>query len=190
MNVKTGKVARITQGDIFKDIEFIEYAIEKNGIVEISKIKFPSVVVLTQDCDLNQDYSLRWSRSKPKTQNNKLFSVIVAPLYNAEHVFSGTHLEYLNMEMAPISKNRTPGKDIMNNNNPRYHYIDFPENIPLTASIIDFKHYFTVNVEYLKRMKKTNFVCTIKELFREQLSHRFAFFLSRIGLPDGKPKSP
>ena len=38
--VKTEKISekRVCQGDIFKDIEYIEYAIEKNGIFEISKI--------------------------------------------------------------------------------------------------------------------------------------------------------
>lgn len=52
-NIRIRKRARIFQGDIYKDVEFIEYAIEKSGVIEISKIVFPFVVVLTQDCDLN-----------------------------------------------------------------------------------------------------------------------------------------
>jgi hypothetical protein len=83
---------RICQGDIFRDIEFIEYAIEANGYFEISKIIFPLVVVLTQDCDLEQDSKVRTLGAKAKSQDKLLFSVLVAPLYNAEHVYEGKHL--------------------------------------------------------------------------------------------------
>ena len=50
---------RISQGDIYKDIEYIEYAFEKDGYIHISKIIFPLVIVLTQDCDLAQDALFR-----------------------------------------------------------------------------------------------------------------------------------
>jgi hypothetical protein len=174
---------RICQGDIFKNIAFLEYATESDGIVEISNIEFPNVVVLTQDCDLNQDYEEQKSETKD-SHDKKLFSVIVAPLYNAEHVFKGEHLEYLKMSMTIINKNKSPGLNIMNNKNPRYHYLDFQEGIALPSSIIDFKHYFTVNVECLKENKEEKYICKLAPLFREDLSHRFAFFLSRIGLPE------
>ena len=43
---------RISQGDVFRDVECIEYVVEKKGIIEVSKIVFPLIIVLTQDCDL------------------------------------------------------------------------------------------------------------------------------------------
>jgi hypothetical protein len=176
--------SRITQGDIFRNVEFIEYAIERDGIIEISKIDFPYVIVLTQDCDLNQDYSVRWGKKNtPSNHDKKLISVIVAPMYNAEHVYEGQHLSELDMEMQKISQNKTPGKNLRINQAPRYHYLEFPDNIPIVASIIDFKHYFTVNLEYLKKHKKNNFVCQLAPLYREDLSQRFSSFLARIGLP-------
>ena len=183
-NVKIRKGARISQGDIYKDVEFIEYAIEKKGVIEISKITFPFVVVLTQDCDLSQDYKVRWARNEPSNHDKKLISVIVAPLYNVEHVYKGEHLSELNMSMAEINKDKTPGKTLRQNQTPRYHYLEFPSNIPIVSSVIDFKHYFTVNVEYLKKHKKKNFVCQIGPLYREDVSQRFSSYLSRIGLPD------
>lgn len=183
-NVKIRKGARISQGDIYKDVEFIEYAIEKKGVIEISKITFPFVVVLTQDCDLSQDYKVRWARKEPSNHDKKLISVIVAPLYNVEHVYTGEHLSELNMDMAEIKKGRTPGNNLRQNQTPRYHYLEFPPNVPIVSSVIDFKHYFTVNVEYLKKHKKENFVCQIGPLYREDVSQRFSSYLSRIGLPD------
>ncbi|MFZ0034863.1 MAG: hypothetical protein WAK60_07740 [Sedimentisphaerales bacterium] len=176
------KRARLSQGDIYKDVEFIEYAIEKAGVIEISKIVFPFVVVLTQDCDLNQDYTVRWSRKDISNQDKKIISVIVAPLYNEEHVCKGEHLSELGMTMAEI-KSKTLGNNLRQNQTPRYHYLKFPKNVPIVTSVIDFKHYFTVNVEYLKKHKKENFICQIGPLYREAVSQRFSNYLSRIGLP-------
>ena len=174
---------RISQGDIYKDIEYIEHIIEKDGNLEVSKINFPLVIVLTQDCDLMQDYTYRWAR-KPTQNNDKLLlSVLVAPLYNAEHFFLGEHLSELTLQMEKINKNKSPGKYLMTNDRPRYHYLEFPKEVGIVPSIIDFKHYFSVNLEYLKQIKKTNFVCRVSQLFREDVTLRFSNFLSRIGLP-------
>lgn len=183
-NIRIRKKARISQGDIYKDVEFIEYAIEKAGVIEISKIVFPFVVVLTQDCDLNQDYTVRWARNGGTSHDKKIISVIVAPLYNAEHVYKGEHLSELEMAMAEIPKGKSPGKTLRQNQTPRYHYLEFPTNVLIVSSVIDFKHYFTVNVEYLKKHKKRNFICQIGPLFREDVSQRFSSYLSRIGLPE------
>ncbi len=180
--IRTGRKPRICQGDILRDVEMIEYAMESEGNLEISKIRFPLVIVLTQDCDLEQDHRFRWARNPQKNSADKyLISVLVAPLYNAEHVYLGQHLSELKMPMETINKNKTPGKNLRKNNNPRYHFISFSQTI--VDSIIDFKHYFSVNVRYLHQLRKTNFVCRIAPLFREDVSQRFSAYLSRIGLP-------
>lgn len=183
VKIKTGKKSRVCQGDIVRDVEYIEYFSEKNGNIEVSKIIFPLSIILTQDCDLSQDYKFRWSKKNTPNEDKWLMSVIVAPIYNLEHVFSGEHLSELDMTMAQISRNKTPGKNLKNNETPRYHYLEFPKRLSLPPSIIDFKHYYSVNVAYLKKHKIGNFVCQISDLYREDISHRFASYLSRIGLP-------
>jgi len=176
---------RIVQGDVIRSVEFIERIAEKSGILEISRIEFPLVVVLTQDCDLAQDYTFRWSQQAAgKSEDKFLLSVLVAPLYNLEHVYTGEHLVDLGMKMEPISRNKTPGKILRNNQNPRYHFLDFGPDVPVVPSVVDFKHYFSVSLEYLREVKRDRFVCQLSPLFREDISQRFASFLSRIGLPD------
>jgi len=182
INVKRTKTTRLCQGDIIRNVEHIEYISEKDGIIEISKIEFPLVIILTQDCDLEQDY--RYRKRNSENKDKLLISVLVAPLYNSEHIFSGEHLSELHINSQYIKKTGTKGKLIIQNQIPRYHYIHFPEKIDIVSSIIDFKHYFSVNTDYLKKLKRTNFVCMVSELYRESISTRFAFFLSRIGLPD------
>lgn len=185
MNLKVDRlrIERICQGDIIRDVDCIEYAIEKDGVIDVSRIYFPYVAVLTQDCDLEQDFKIQHTPEKP-VKDKKLISVLVAPLYNAEHVFMGTHLSDLTIPMEPIKKNSTAGGFLLNNQRPRYHYLEFPPDIQLVPLVIDFKHYFSVNANYLIKLRPTNYVCTLSALYREDISQRFASFLSRIGLPE------
>jgi hypothetical protein len=60
--------------------------------------------------------------------------------------------------------------------------------LPATRSV-RMPHYFSVNISYLEQIRPTNFVCQISELFREDLSQRFAAFLARIGLPNNPEES-
>ena len=186
LRVDTEKLEWISQGDIFKDVDFIEHVIEEDGVIEVSKIRFPLAIVLSQECDLFHDFEFRTKKEEVKKQDKLLLSILVAPLYNVEHVYNGEHLRELAIEMEPINKKGSPGKDLVKNIRPRYHYLEFPDNIPIVSSVIDFKHYFSVDVDYLRELKKANFVCKVSELFREDISHRFAAFLSRIGLPELK----
>ncbi len=177
------RISRICQGDIIKNIEYIESVSEKNGIIQIYRILFPHIIVLTQDCDLAQDYSVRWGKKGQKNEDKKILSALVAPLYNVEHIYEGTHLSELGHTMQIINKSKTPGRNLRNNETPRYHYLEFTENIPIVPSVIDFKHYFSLNLEYLKKIKRENFVCKVSEIYREDISQRFASYLARIALP-------
>ncbi len=178
---------RISQGDIYKNIEWVKSLTENKGIINIDKIVFPRVIILSQDCDLDWDSKSRNGNSELKNTDKHLLSVLAAPIYNADHVFQGEHLSKLGQTMNRIEdQGRTHKTILVNNKNPRYHYLEFPPDIPIPDSIIDFKHYFSLNVEYLLEVRKINFVCKISELFREDISQRFASFLSRIGLPEIK----
>lgn len=192
LEVKNSKIGRIRQGDIYRDIEYIEYIKEVGGVLEISKILFPHAIVLSQDCDLESDYLNRKAiRMNPqKDQDKFLFSILVVPFFNVEHFRVGSHFSELNLEMRnTIDWSGTEGNKIKNNEIPRYHYLLFPEDNPLPNSVIDFKHFFTVNFEFMnKSRRKKFFVCSVSELFREEISQRFAYYLSRIGLPPPKIK--
>lgn len=195
IKVDKGESDRISQGDIYKEIEHIEYVFEKDGYIHYSKIIFPLVIVLTQDCDLAQDSTFRGYRGvKGKTQDKILVSALVAPLYNADHVFAGTHLDEIHKKhledigkefqsMEVINPGKTPGEFLKKNERCRYHYLKFPDDIPIVPSIVDFKHYFSVNIEQMISIRREHFVCRVSDLYREDISLRFANFLCRIGLP-------
>lgn len=176
----------VKQCDILKNVECIEYAIEEGDYVEISKIHFPYIIVLTQACDLQQNYNAKNNVKLGKGNQDKyLISVIVAPVYNFVDFLSGEHLKQLGMKMEVFpSRSKTPTKNIIANENKRYHYLKFDDNVNIVESVIDFKHYFTVSLNYLNDIYKTNYICSISLLYRENISQRFANYLARIGLPD------
>ncbi len=112
----------------------------------------------------------------------------MAPLYNIAQFEEGEHLSELGLAMRQFPKKKngltTDQKNLRHNETPRYHYLQFPPNSGLVDHVIDFKHYFSVNVVRLRREKRSNFVCKLGSLYREQVSHRFAHYLARIGLPE------
>jgi hypothetical protein len=108
---------------------------------------------------------------------------LVAPVFLFESFLAGDH--WGNDIFDPSNgMNRKGARHIIQNQTPRYHYLKFPD-AHLPELIIDFKHFFTVNVDYLYSILDQR-LCSMDDLFREQISHRFSFYLSRIGLPDIK----
>jgi hypothetical protein len=174
---------RVRQGDIFPKVRFIESYKEAEGQFELTMYEFPHVVILTQDCDLEQSTAAREKNliEDRLTVNDKhLISVIAAPVYNSELLFSGKHLNDIGIKTQSInSKLKGP---IQINQNPRYHYLEFPEEVPIPNSVIDFKHYFSVSLHILED-RISDRICGIDPLYRELVSQRFAGYLARIGLP-------
>ncbi len=181
----------IHQGDFIRDVKYFERYTEKDGEIEISLINFPLAVILTQECDAVQDYDNR------KNNNNKtddfnhqyLLSVIAAPVYNIDDIKEGLHLENLNLKYKRLNSDEM--KKVKQNREARYHYMKI-EVAPAKyiEYIIDFKHYFTINVEQAINFKKNkdSFQFTLDNLFKESVSQRFANYLSRIGLPESEVK--
>lgn len=175
-------IARISQCDIFQDITVVENVRIEGAEVELKTITFPYVICLNQDSDLNND-----NRDKvlnpDGNKNCRLLHLIVAPLFVFDSFIEGTHWGDLFDPTPAINIKRTEGKKIMNNEDPRYHFLHFDKESNLPEMVIDFKHFFTISTEQLYNSLDHR-VCSVDELYREKICQRFAFFQSRIGLPD------
>jgi hypothetical protein len=171
---------RILQGDILRDVKF-NYAIHETSIIEYF---FPYMVVLSQDCDLEQDFDNRKEDGFDKKHDKYIYSILVCPAYLSEDFRKGEHLKSFDFRME--SKNSKQFSDIKINQNPRYHYLEHYPEFQIPSMVLDFKHYFTFNTDYLYYIHKEHYVASLNELFRECLSQRFSYYLSRIGLPNIK----
>ncbi|MFC1854956.1 hypothetical protein ACFL2A_00250 [Thermodesulfobacteriota bacterium] len=171
---------KISQGDIYKEITHIDYYKENDGLFELHTIKFPLAIVLTQDCDLTSEYR---QVVEGKNDNNFLLSILVAPLYDYDIINKKSHLEKLGLR---ITNDLGSTQLLTQNKNPRYHYLEFDKDnkdIHCKKFVIDFKHYFTVNINTLKREQDSKFILQVEPAYREHISQRFSNYLSRIGLP-------
>ncbi len=171
---------RICQGDIIKDIRIFTN-MDDNESVNIESIFLEYCVVMTQDCDLMQDFQEREYNSLDNDKH--LQTILICPAYLDGNFFDGNHLEGLSMRKFKASEQSKLKK---NDEMKRYYYLQGDSKMQIPNLVVDFKHFFTLSRDYLYSKRKNNYVASINELFREGLSQRFANFLSRFGLPEIK----
>ena len=177
---------RVAQGDIYRDVEIASAfkAVQNSNQLEfeLETITYNYAVVLTQECDLEQDHK---NRNDVGDKHDKYIpSILLAPAYLAESLREGVHLKALGLKMERINSN--PWKTLKKNNNSRYHFLSKNIDLSVPDLVIDFKHYFTILRDHLYETLKEDeyYVASLADLFRENLSHRFTHYLSRIGLPE------
>jgi len=176
---KTKKILkRLSQGDIFQDIEIIENIEVYKSIVTVHKISFPFVVCLNQDCDLETDF---WNNDEVLCDNN-LLHILIAPAFIFEQFLSGNHWGNIFSNNRPQKRKDTTIKKIIDNEIPRYHYLNFPDK-DIPDLIIDFKHFFSVYKKNIYDQIDKRF-CSLDDLFKEKINQRFSYYISRIGLPE------
>ncbi|MGB7533969.1 MAG: hypothetical protein WA977_13505 [Halobacteriota archaeon] len=180
MYEKDTKKYYISQGDIFQNFDYVRWAELIEEKIEIDKIEIPFFVVLTQSCDLEQDFKDR-NKSVNVKRDKYIQSILVCPAYFVDSVRTGKHLEAFDLIMEKYNSERW--NIIKKNNNERYHFLERNDELGLPDLVIDFKQYYTIPTHILYRLYENHFVGSLKPLFRENISHRFAFYLSRIGLP-------
>jgi hypothetical protein len=147
----------------------------------VNEVIYDYAVVLTQECDLEQDYNYR-------TRNNGdhdkyIPMILMAPAYLAESLRRGDHLTGYGQQMQRINSDDW-GK-VKRNGNKRYHYLkmDVGKNVP--ELVIDFKHFFTMSRDMIyNKVMDDSYKASLTILYREDLSQRFCNFISRIAIPD------
>ncbi len=177
---------RISQGDILENFDYQFFKVLNDEFHENS-ITFSFVIVLTQDCDLEWDYKTR--DKLPETSNNDkhLQSILICPGYLAEQVREGTHLSELGFRMQ--SWNSTLWGPIKKNQNERFHFLEADARNDMPDLVLDFKRFYTISREEIYAVYKTKYKISVNTLFREDISQRFANYLSRIGLPSLRSKT-
>lgn len=174
---------RYEQGDILRDVTLIEWAdIDEKGEIRLAERTLQYCVIVSQECDLEHDFNARTNADRPNT-DKYLQSLLICPAYPAQEFKSGEHLKQLQMTMQFINSDNW-GR-VKQNNNARYHHLEKHDDFQVPELAIDFKHYLTVPREVIYRDQfDPCYLATMNILYRDNLSSRFAHYLSRIGLPD------
>lgn len=172
---------RLHQGEILEALIQVRQSLEtigKDGPPQLDEVVHPFAIVMTQDCDLEQDFKLR----KGICQGQ-------APLANVLfcEAMATTDLK------AKVPQGKDIWKRVVQNKDERYQCLEaVPPDQDLAGTGItclgcDFKRYFTVPAEevYLRiELGQTSRRGRLKTPYAEHLLSRFCIFQSRVPLPE------
>lgn len=172
---------RVCMGDILSNVEHTIVKISDDKIDQLV-IVHKRVIVLTQDCDLEQDFNTRaLPNLERKNDGAVIQSILFCPIYTAEKFKTGEHLSDLNLR--GVNWEKDLWKPIRNNIHKRFYFINEDKQFEMPSLIIDFKDYFTLPRDVAYDLFDKSYVTSVKDLFREDIAGRFAHYFSRIGLP-------
>ncbi|HEV8201520.1 MAG TPA: hypothetical protein VGS03_16010 [Candidatus Polarisedimenticolia bacterium] len=143
-------------------------------------VPYETAIVVSQDCDLEQDHVARFPAEGVVTNQDKLlFGIALCGTYDEALVKAGAHREgaaqLASKEWKPVVKNMMP----------RFQYLGFIPQIGKTL-VADFKDLFFVPADYLYRSIADGDVqrlASLREPYREHVLQRFVNYVGRVGLP-------
>jgi hypothetical protein len=146
---------------------------------QFKPIVYPYAIIVTQDCDLEWDYSARQNGDKP---NKLLNSILVCEVYTAQDIRYNKTLQINSTDWNLVKSNR-------------YQQYHFFEKIPLDYEssqegipelTVDFKRIFAMDASFLYHQINNNIAkrrAVLESPYLEHFSHRYHDFHGRVALP-------
>jgi hypothetical protein len=181
------KTEPLRQAEILSGV--LQYRVVPESVGKTEELVFDQfehrfVIVLSQDCDLAQDFNIRNSareqgRTLSELEAKLLPNVLLCELFLEAEFLAG---------LAPGSDIR---KRVIQNKDERYQYLHAVSaecdsvGEGLTPIGIDFRRHFTIRTDELYAQLDGTAIrrCRLANTYLEHLSCRFAHFLSRVALP-------
>ena len=181
---------KISQGDVYRNVRYTYIDSESDSDVDIIEYTFPMAIIISQACDVGYMSELIEKQSGRATKF--MPSILMCPIYNKDEAKNAYHLKQV-FEFFDFCK--TEGNDMLFNSDEfkiakkdwhyRYHSLTVRLNgkTILENGVLDFKHYFTVPASYLLQHRDDR-LFRIEDIYAEQLTLKFATYLSRVAIPD------
>jgi len=172
---------RFFQGEILSNLVERQVARTTGNEFGFQELEHPYAVILSQDCDLEQDARVRQDPTLDdfKKRNGQLLHVLLV----AASEFSRAHGSFAGSDVR---------KRVKQNKDERFHYLSAvpPEadktKVGIPALILDFKQIFSLpTAELLVNAREGEVLrrARLAPQYLEHLSSRAAYFLHRVGLP-------
>ena len=176
----------LRQGEILKGVREIRFKpidppgeLTREAIADSTEIHtHPLTIVLSPDCDLEWDYQ---ARKDGDVSVAKLMSHVLLCDLEDESTLRGTRSGSMNNRIFRIVKQ---------NRDERYHHLQASSTESGSTHddyYIDFKRMFALPTEYITHESEAGRVGRLGVLrppWAQDLTHRFTYFLGRVGLPD------
>jgi hypothetical protein len=147
--------------------------------VQVEYHDHPLVIVLSQDCDLEQDF-----KKRNPGGISLLHNILLADVFEAAALQQKLSAEE--------NTNSSDWRKIKGNNTPRFQFLNSvlsgedTSSTGLPALAVDFRRYFSVRTDELYerlRLGQTKKRCRLQTPYAEHLAHRFYSYQARIPLP-------
>ena len=184
----------LRQGELLSNV--VQLFVESHTIAQEShraiQRNHDFAYVLSQDCDLDWDFD---SRTKPNERDRTIPSILLCEAMPATTAAE----DIMNAEKSANTNKSRIWSRVRINKDERYQFFStIPGDVDLQSNgidelVIDFKRYFTVPTKELyKRIDagETLRRCQLRSPYLEHLSSRFAFYLSRVALPEDYRSEP
>lgn len=171
----------LRQGEMLSDlIETRMVSLNKDQAPQVDLVTDPFALILSQDCDLDLDFQ---ARNSPETVSHPVDKLLPSILLC--QATSATDLR------SHLSDSQI-WKQITQNKNERYQYLrSVPAQMDALGTGIsdlgaDFKRHFAISTEhvYLQLQGPAKRRSRLQSPYVEHLSSRFAYYLSRVALPE------
>lgn len=184
------KDSNICQGDVFQNVKYCYIDMDGTDTVEVVEFTFPMAIIVSQACDVN--YMGAMVKEQKGKATKFMPSILMCPIYDVEIAKKTQHVTEA---FSTLAIEKTDGeKDVLFRSEEfkvaefdwhyRYHALTVNKGATtiLDNSMIDFKHYFTVPASYLMK-NRDNRIFRLDSLFAEQITLKFATYLSRVAIP-------
>lgn len=185
----------LRQGEILSDLVQACVKIDTIGLetYKFYDVRHPYVIVVTQDCDLEQDYK---GRFEDKSKIHRLLpNILFCEVETAHELRYADRNPSLDEVKQARSKtiNSTKWPPIKQNKDERFHFLQkveshqdtLQEGLPELA--VEFKRYFSLPTdEVYYRIEKTDVKrrCRLQSPYLEHFAVRFHYYHYRIALPE------
>ncbi len=169
------------------EFQAIPDANENPTEVATRRVEHPLIIVLSQDCDLEQDFNVRHPAEKPPPDHE---AVEASPAALTHVLLCDAHEESELKKRLPDGLGSRDFRRIAGNQNERYHRIDGAELGDTGASIdplfLDFRRYFSIPCPAIYEQFASNAAGRTARLpayYLHDLNHRFYSYLARVAIP-------
>jgi hypothetical protein len=148
---------------------------------ELDYVNHPFAIVLTQDCDLDQDWKARHAGTElgPSVSQGGLPTILFAEMNTAESLRGRVGASDL-------------WKRVRQNKDERYQFLESvpPDEEALSEGLpelgVDFKRYFTIQRDeaYKRIEEQARRRCRLVSPYLEHLTTRFCYYQFRVALPE------
>ncbi len=155
--------------------------------VATRKVEHPLAIVLSQDCDLEQDFNVRHPAEQPQPDRE---TVETSPTALTHILLCDAHEESELKKRLPSTFGSKDFRRIAGNQNERYHRIEGADiegtGTTIEPLFLDFRRYFSIpcSAAYEQLSPGTaRRTARLPAYYLHDLNHRFYSYLARVAIP-------